>query len=922
MKKNLLKKLFLILIVFTIFTLNAKALDYIKKTDSVCTLTDAYKAWEKLSEKQKKNTMVPVKCKETIESASKLSKLSNLSKGVNLSSYLNASKFNLMDVNGNSYITPIKSQVYSSNTDSNMCWAFAANAVVESAYLLEGGTAIDLSEKHISYSASRTLEDGTTNPFGYYGHSNTNGVDSGGSMLMSGTYLAQRRGPVLESKLPFTSTSSTKANTIDLKPDYYVEDISYYMASESCGSQNIINDMKSLIVNYGALDSYMNVDIAHYLSTDKSSFYYNGPLTPSHSITIIGWDDDYPKENFSTTDSGIPAGNGAWIVKNTYPTLMTSDLGDGYHYTSYYDSDVCNAILYVKGVKAGNDFTLYTHDKLGASDGFIASSNNTIFYKQIYDKKSSGNERLESVNIFGQLNDSYELYYSTVDNFAQAVKIAEGNFNSTGYKTVSINKKIISTSKFYLYLKYVSSYEDSGMYYLPVYLNESGLYSLETITTGVSFYSRGDTSQWIDTTSNSENQFYPNIYAFTTSGNFSLQSSTPVNGGTSVTPTSGYYNISLTMSGITIDDISVNIFNDNSVDVTNKFTIEKYSNGFKVTPKVNMVNPGNYTVTFDAYDLSTQEHITIYPDPIMITSLTISGHDNVTLNSTLTLTAIVLPEEATNKTITWTSSDTSIATVSNGVVTGRSLGSVIISAATTDGSNLTATKNISVVSNEVKVTSIEINGSNQLNVAESTTLTATILPENATNKVVIWTSSDEAVATVNAQGVVTGISEGTVTITAITTDGSNKSATKTISVKSIKVLVNRIKVSGLDEASVNGTLNLSVDVSPSNATNKVVEWISGDTTIATVTENGVVTGKKAGRVTISAKTTDGSNLTDSKIITIVDINKEEGQGVTTPTSDVNNPKTGDFKDILLIMLIVTGIFGFIYMKKKGIIRSI
>ena len=87
-----------------------------------------------------------------------------------------------------------------------MCWAFSSNAVVESTYLIEGGPRINLSEKHMAYGVTRKIGS-SINPFGFYIHEiNENGVDIGGNIEYSGAYYVQRRGPILETKFPFSKT--------------------------------------------------------------------------------------------------------------------------------------------------------------------------------------------------------------------------------------------------------------------------------------------------------------------------------------------------------------------------------------------------------------------------------------------------------------------------------------------------------------------------------------------------------------------------------------------------------------------------------------------------------------------------------------------------------------------------------------------
>ena len=132
----------------------------------------------------------------------------------------------------------------------------------------------------------------------------------------------------------------------------------------------------------------------------------------------------------------------------------------------------------------------------------------------------------------------------------------------------------------------------------------------------------------------------------------------------------------------------------------------------------------------------------------------------------------------------WTSSNEAVATVdANGVVTAIALGEAVITATTTDGSDLSASCQVTViptlvVSIEVTPNSVEAEENSEVQ------LSVNILPENATYKSVEWSSSNDAIASVNANGLVKIYKEGNVVITATTTDGTNLSATCHINVYS------------------------------------------------------------------------------------------------------------------------------------------
>ena len=179
--------------------------------------------------------------------------------------------------------------------------------------------------------------------------------------------------------------------------------------------------------------------------------------------------------------------------------------------------------------------------------------------------------------------------------------------------------------------------------------------------------------------------------------------------------------------------------------------------------------------------------INIIEDSILATSITLD-YEEVTMipGDTITLTAIIFPENVSSKFVEWSSNDESVATVDeNGVVYANAAGQATIIATTKDGSELSASCVVTVVPSTVLATSIELNvTSAELTEGENLQLTATVFPEDATDKTVIWVSSDETVATVNKNGLVTAIAPGEAIITATTNDDSNLSASCLVTVTS------------------------------------------------------------------------------------------------------------------------------------------
>lgn len=240
--------------------------------------------------------------------------------------------------------------------------------------------------------------------------------------------------------------------------------------------------------------------------------------------------------------------------------------------------------------------------------------------------------------------------------------------------------------------------------------------------------------------------------------------------------------------------------------------------------------------------------------PVSVTGLELNK-DSLSIyeGSNETLVATVSPINATDKTVTWSSSDSTVATVLNGVVSAVAPGTAIITATTTDGG---FEESCTVTVLEIThVGGVSLNKTElHLNPGITETLVATVTPNNATNKNIVWSSGNENIATVS-EGVVTAVSAGATTITATTEDGGFSA--------SCAVTVTNVSVSGVELNKTNltitrlGSETLYATVSPSNATNKNVTWTTSNSNVATVA-NGTVTGVSAGTATITVSTVDGN----------------------------------------------------------------
>ena len=297
--------------------------------------------------------------------------------------------------------------------------------------------------------------------------------------------------------------------------------------------------------------------------------------------------------------------------------------------------------------------------------------------------------------------------------------------------------------------------------------------------------------------------------------------------------------------------LTATVMPENATDKTVTWTSSNTSVATVTDGKVKAIKAGTATITAKAGEKSAKCTVTVLPSFIAVTSVTL---DRTTLGlvegDQAVLTATVSPDNATDPTVTWTTSNASIATVEDGMVTAVKAGTATITAKAGDK---TAKCTVTVTAAFVPVTSVTLNKTTlEMTEGDETTLTATVNPDNATDKTVTWSSSDATVATV-ADGKVKAQKAGTVTITPT---AGEKSATCAVTVKAKVIPVTSITLDKTTLSLVEGDdATLIATVLPDNATDKTVTWTTSDATVASVA-GGKVEALKAGTAVITAKAGD------------------------------------------------------------------
>ncbi len=366
--------------------------------------------------------------------------------------------------------------------------------------------------------------------------------------------------------------------------------------------------------------------------------------------------------------------------------------------------------------------------------------------------------------------------------------------------------------------------------------------------------------------------------------------------------------VDVPVTGITLDqpEITIEVLKDakqlkatvEPANATNKDVVFSSSNTnvavVSNTGLVTAINNGTATIT-----VTSKENPSIMAKclvkvgaPVLVTDVTVQPAElNLKTDGTYQLSVSVLPSNADERGVTFESSNTAVATVSaSGLITAKGPGTATITVTAKDSSGKKATCTVTVTQPVKGVTvspsSVVIQKDNVQK------LTASVVPENATNKKLIYKSSNETVAVVSNDGIITARSEGWATITVCSEENQAIYGTCTVKV-GLPVYVTKIT---LDTTNVTmwagATRQLGVSIEPANADIKTVTYGSSNPDVATVSSNGLITAKKKGTATITVTATDGSGKSASCAVIV----KQPVTGIQITPNGFTLVK-GDVKDL-------------------------
>ena len=283
---------------------------------------------------------------------------------------------------------------------------------------------------------------------------------------------------------------------------------------------------------------------------------------------------------------------------------------------------------------------------------------------------------------------------------------------------------------------------------------------------------------------------------------------------------------------------------------------------------VKTLKEGSVTITASVGSMSATCNIVIAKAPIPVESITLNKTvTTIEIGKTETLTATVNPEDADDPTVTWTSSNWAVASVVEGVVTAIAEGTAVITAQAGDQ---TATCTVTVPHVYIPLESLEFaKTETTLRVGGTEKLELVITPYNADHEDIVWSSSDEGVATVT-DGLVKAVGVGTAVITA---SAGDKSAQCTVTVLPVSKPVESVQLNkNATTLEVGGSEILVATVSPADTDDTTLTWTSSDERIATVSQNGRVVAVAEGIAVITVKAGD---KTDTCTVTVIPSNKKD-----------------------------------------------
>lgn len=724
------------------------------------------------------------------------------------------------------------------------CWAFATMAVLENSMIRQGlADSIDLSERHLAYFAFHTGSDRLGNASGDTITSTPSSayLDMGGNGYMSAVKLMNWHGAANESSYQYSNADTAPADLSQSAAqagDVMAHDL-YFIPTKNASESDKKQVIKEMIIKYGCVGwSYWSE--AKYYTGGKTSghaYYCPDKTSTNHAITVVGWDDNYSRENFGTYK---PENNGAWIIKNSWGTNRGEN---GYHYISYEDTSLGSsnpAFVAVASRRTGYDNNYFYGNTLNTLAGIYSRTCRKA--AQVFQVKAGEDrEKLKAVSMMvfsDQAEYSIQVYKNPVmvngivenPESGQSM-LAEPVTGKTGYAglyTIDLPKPVYFSKGDYVSV--VISFSSPAQLYLdrssePVSYTNSITGKVYTISStnmtrpGQSFYSNSTSSTiWRDDNNDGVNSRINLLTQNTTDrivkfldldGNLLSEQEVPK--GSSATPPAAPEIPGYTFKGWS--GSYTNITDD--IELTPEYEPVTYTITYELSGGINAAgNPVSYTIETDAVLLSDPERDGyIFAGWYEESDFSGIGVSRVAGGATgdLTLYARWLRDDGTVITPVFVPKGEILEEGQSVVIKANKNAEIYYTLDGTKPAKSSGTKYTAPIeiTKDTTVKAIAVLNGQESQVAEvsytyylmrllfsqpeynviladTTALELAQLPATKSKSDVTWKSQDESIAAVSSSGVVTGVKKGTTTILAATKDYKGNPVTARCQVHVVK----------------------------------------------------------------------------------------------------------------------------------------
>ena len=758
-----------------------------------------------------------------------------------------------------------------------VCWAFSTISLLEINLLKNKLVSddIDLSEFHLVNFTYNNVTDplgGSAGDTTTFLRSSNSVTQNGGDIRMAFNSLMDWEGAVDETLVPYTAEVAGTINTTGLSDDLARKNTKIHLQNYYKVNMTNQTDVKQAITDYGALSisyyAYGGSSSNKYYNSSTAGYYcYDSNTGTNHAVTVVGWDDNYSKDNFPTE----PEGDGAWIVRNSWGSYFGEN---GYFYLSYYDKSTKVEGYAVEAQTSDNYDNNYQYDGTGwFSYMGYSGYGGTNKYANVFTAKANESkaENIEAVSFEDYSSAGCKYNISIYTNLTDVSDPESGTLECTqngqttfdGAYTIKLNNPVYveDGTTFSVVVELISS-TNNGPYMVSDTTYNGGWFNCESAALeNQSYIYRPYDRSWVDYGKRENKNFRIKAYTDNSDIKTVAVESVSLDKTEAVLKEKETVKLNATVLPENADNKNVHFTSDNDAVATVD------DNGL-----VTALSSGEAVITVITEDgkKTAKCKITVEKEIIQLKTITITNAPaELEKGAQVQLGIKYIPDNTTqSKSVEWKTSDASVAVVSStGLVTAKKTGTVTITAVSKADSSIQSKVTIKVLSH---ITDVTVTGpSGTLYTDTKYKFTAKITPDDTTdNRTVIWSVSDSNIAQIAKDGTLSFKKAGTVDVIATVKATSSNTVIKKLTVTGVKRVINVSSVA-LDKTTVNlkkgETVKLNATVAPADADNKEVTYTSSNSAVAKVDNTGLVTALSSGEAVITVTTKDGSKTASCKV---------------------------------------------------------